>query len=242
VVNTVCGVAARIGYETGIGSFWALYELVPSHREPYWLHCNGVVSYSRVYDSTSSSTSTLASGGISVFAGCSTSVYVRRELTLSKPIVRLSRLTCLLRAFPAKCGLYTLPPQSVTGYSEHKIHSSRFILVSQNWSVSCNRKWQLVQRRWDGNRAPYRWPAWFPISLIGPIRYLKLFPIGSYPAPHERRSDWSGSQQRPTCNRLDRSKSFLMSVDSVSGGGPGSSRPITDSGQNNLVFSSCKAH
>jgi hypothetical protein len=96
--------AARIGYETGIGSFWALCGLVPSHRE--------VVSYSRMYDSTSSGLCTLASDGISVFANCrrtsALELYVRRELTFSKPIVCLSRLTCLLRAFSATCGLY--PP------------------------------------------------------------------------------------------------------------------------------------
>ena len=45
--------------------------------------------------------------------------------------------------------------------------------------------------------------------LSGAIGYVKLLLVGSDPAPHERRSDRSGSQQRLTCDRSDRSESFV---------------------------------
>src|SRR5579859_3702914 len=44
---------------------------------------------------------------------------------------------------------------------------------------------------------------------MNPIGYPKLHPVGSDPAPYDRRSDRSGSQQEPTCNRSDRSESFV---------------------------------
>src|SRR5579859_4079441 len=45
--------------------------------------------------------------------------------------------------------------------------------------------------------------------FTNPIGYPKLHPVGSDPAPYERRSDRSGSQQEPTCNRSDRSECFV---------------------------------
>src|SRR5579859_3096409 len=47
---------------------------------------------------------------------------------------------------------------------------------------------------------------------MNPIGYPKLHPVGSDPAPYERRSDRSGSQQEPTCNRSDRSECFVGST------------------------------
>src|SRR5579859_1542412 len=44
---------------------------------------------------------------------------------------------------------------------------------------------------------------------MNPIGYPKLHPVGSDPAPYERQSDRSGSQQEPTCNRSDRSECFV---------------------------------
>src|SRR5579859_2502901 len=44
---------------------------------------------------------------------------------------------------------------------------------------------------------------------MNPIGYPKLHPVGSDPALYERRSDRSGSQQEPTCNRSDRSECFV---------------------------------
>jgi hypothetical protein len=105
----------------------------------------------------------------------------------------------------------SLPMKRETGYSEHKIRSSHFILVSQNQSVSYNRKWQPVQHRTEVRQESCGTPAICMISRLtqGPIGNLNLLPVSSDPAPHERRSYRSGSQQRPTCNRSDRSESFV---------------------------------
>src|SRR5579859_5851700 len=56
---------------------------------------------------------------------------------------------------------------------------------------------------------------------MNPIGYPKLHPVGSDLAPYERRSDRSGSQREPTCNRLDRSECFV---------GPTSSRSTRSRG------------
>jgi hypothetical protein len=91
-------------------------HLAESHIDSIAME-SSVITVSGIYTSTSSGISSLAGAGISDFAGCGTSaleLYVRWELTCPKSIFPPSRLTCLLRAFPAECWLYPpRPPQLV---------------------------------------------------------------------------------------------------------------------------------